>query len=499
MPDYDAIVIGAGCGGLSVGAQLAKQGRKTLVLEQSERVGGCCSTFERNGYHFDLGASVIEDAEVINWAFERLGTTLWDEVDLVPCDPTYTVQLKDGTQMHYPIALEDSEKEIARIAPEDAAGWRAFSKYMQGFLHASLDGFFVQPANNLADMVTMFTKTPALLKYGPLFVSSYQDVLYHYFKDRRIRESMSFQSFFVGLPPELCPGYFAMIPYSEHEGVYYSKGGMIGIPAALQRCGEKLGMEIRLKTRVKRVLVRNRRAIGVELMDGTEITAPVIVSDINARQLYEKLIGEEHLPWLTRIGLKSHEYSMATPMIYLGVDYEPPLDSHHTLVTLPTDELDDFWWKTYKQGKFPVDQFGIISWTSYSDPGLAPDGHHVLILTLAPGPYKLEGRSWDEAKPELMEKIINYYSEHYIPGLAEHVKVAEFSTPVDFERELLSPEGAIYALRQDVTNATVFRPAAKSKAIKGLYLAGASTHPGGGVPTTISSGMIAADLIEKYE
>ncbi len=443
MPDYDAIVIGAGCGGLSVGSQLAKQGRKTLVIEQSERIGGCCSTFESGGYHFDLGASVIEDANVINWAFERLGTTLWDEVDLIPCDPTYTVMLRDGTKMHYPIALEASEKEVARIAPGDVPGWRAYSKYMDGFLHAALDGFFVQPANNLADMVAMFAKTPALLKYGPLFVTSYQDVLEHYFADRRIRESLAFQSFFVGLPPELCPAYFAMIPYSEHEGLYYSKGGMVGIPEALQRCGEQLGMETRLKTQVKRVLVRNRRAIGVELMDGTEITAPLIVSDINARQLYEKLIGEEHLPWLTRVGLKSYEYSMATPMIYLGVDYTPPLDSHHTLVTLPVEELDDFWWNIYKKGKFPTDQFGIISWTSYSDPALAPEGHHVLVLTLAPGPYELEGTTWDAVKTELMTRSLLLIRSTAFPAWP-------------------STSRPLPSRRRSISNASSFRPKARS-------------------------------------
>ncbi|MBN1313827.1 MAG: NAD(P)/FAD-dependent oxidoreductase, partial [Anaerolineales bacterium] len=207
--------------------------------------------------------------------------------------------------------------------------------------------------------------------------------------------------------------------------------------------------------------------------------------------------GEEHLPWLARIGIKSYEYAIAVPMLYLGVDYEPPLESHHTLATVPMEEMNRYWNRDYKQNRFAADrQFGIISWTSSSDPSLAPEGHHVIVLILAPGPYRFD---WDGAKPALTEQLVDYYSENYIPGLAEHVKVAELATPLDFERRLLVPEGTIYGLKQDITNETVFRPAAKSKSIEGLYLTGASTHPGGGVPTTISSGMIAADLIDRYE
>lgn len=499
MSDYNAIVVGAGVGGLAIGALLAKKGRKVLVLEQSNLIGGCCSTFERNGYHFDLGASIIEDAQVINWCFQRMGTELSKEVDLVSPDPIFSVYLRDGTKMKYPLSIEASAQEIAKISPGDVKGWYAFCKYMKGFNDVALKGFFVKPANTLGDVVRMFQESPAMLNYLPLFNGSYQAVLKKFFKSPQIRESLSFQAFYAGLPPEMLPGLYAVIPYSEHEGIHYSKGGMIAIPAAMRRVGEKHGMTVELNALVKRVIVRDGRAVGVALADGTEITADLVVSDINAKKLYLEMVGEEHLSNLVRKGVKSYEYSMSTPTIYIGVDYEPPLESHHTLATIPTEEMNNYWWDYYEAGRYPHEQWGIISWTSHSDPNLAPPGHSVVILTLGPGPYTLEGTTWDKEKPDLMEKIINYYSKRYVPGLAEHVKVAEFSTPADYERRLLTPEGAIYALRQDVPHSICFRPAAKSKSIKGLYLVGASTHPGGGIPVVISSAMNADDLIEKYE
>ena len=118
--------------------------------------------------------------------------------------------------------------------------------------------------------------------------------------------------------------------------------------------------------------------MGVTLADGTEITADLVVSDINAKKLYLELVGEEHLSNMVRKGVRSYEVSMSTPTIYLGVDYVPPLQSHHTLATIPVEEMNKYWWDDYEAGRYPAEQFGIISWTSHSDPNLAPPGHNVI-------------------------------------------------------------------------------------------------------------------------
>ena len=499
MNDYDVIVIGAGCGGLASGALLAHQGRRVLVLEQSERIGGCCSTFEQQGYKIDLGASIIEFPQVIDWAFKRMGTSFYDEVDLVAVDPTFSAILHDGTKVTYPISLEETAKEIARIAPEDIKGWERYSKTISGFLDAALKGFFLSPANTLMDVVKMFARTPALLKYNSLFFGSYEGVMRKYFKNEKVLESFSFHSFYAGLPPALLPGHYAMIPFAAHGGIYYSKGGMIGVPKGFQKCGEKAGMKVKLNTAVEKILIEKKKIKGVRLEDGTEITADIVVSNINSKKMYTEMVGEEHLPWLARVGLKSYTYSMATPMLYLCLDYEPPLSDHHTLMTLPMGKINDYWFEKYMKGSFPAEQFGILSWTTRSDPSLAPKGHHIVAVTLAPGVYNLKGTTWDKEKPALKDSIIKYLARTYLPGLEKHIVLAELSTPVDFERRLRSPEGAIYALRQDLPHSMMFRPAARSPHVKGLYLVGASTHPGGGIPTVTASGMIAADLIEKYE
>jgi len=499
MKDYDVIVIGAGVGGLCAGALLAHQGRRVLVVEQSNRVGGCCSTYDHDGYKIDIGASIIEFAEVINWAFQRMGTSIYEEVDLVPVDPTFTAKLHDGSEISFPLDLKETEHVIAEVAPEDLDGWKRYAETIEGFLTAALDGFFTTPASTFGDIINLFRNTPDLLKYGSLFASSYEDVIRRYFTNEKIIEAFSFHSFYAGLPPALLPGHFGMLPYSEHHGVHYSKGGMISIPKGFQKCGERVGMEVRFECTVDKVLVENGRASGVQLADGTRITSDIVVSNINARKLYMDMVDPQYISPIAQRGIRSYRYSMATPMLYLCLNSEPALKDHHTLMTRPMDQINDYWFNKYEKGIFPAEQFGILSWTTKSDPGLAPKGHHIIAVTLAPGAYRLAGTTWDAAKENLKAEIIKYLEAKYLPGLRDQIVHAIFSTPVDFERELLSPEGAIYALRQDLFNSLMFRPAARSRHVKGLYLAGASTHPGGGVPTVSSSGIIAADLISKYE
>jgi phytoene desaturase len=320
-----------------------------------------------------------------------------------------------------------------------------------------------------------------------------------YFKDPRMLEMLGFLSLFTGLPPDLAPGPMAMLPCSEHLGFYYSKGGMMAIPEALNRLGVAAGVKLMTNAEVRQVTVKNGRAVGVVLADGTEISSGLVIADINAQALYFDLIGREHLPRLTIKGLESLEPSHVAAVLHLGVDCRPPLESHHTLITRPMPELNAFRHDVPTPRPFPIDQFGLISWTSRTDPNLAPEGCHTLSITLTNAPYRLPDSSYDQARSRLTEALVDYFSDSYLPGLKDHLVTARLVTPLDYERNLRLPWGSTYCFKQDAATTTVFRPAAKSKAVKGLYLTGASTHPGGGIPSTIASGMIAADLIQKYE
>ena len=495
MTDYDVIVVGAGCGGLSAGALLAKEGRRVLVVEQGSRVGGCCSTFEADGYRFDVGASIVEIVEPIRWTFERLGTRLEDEVEMIPCDPIVSVILRDGSRVTYPLSMEGTKDALARISPADAANWDRYESFFHELTDVAYSTLFSEPANGLADLARWIVKEPRLLRFLPAYLRSYEGFLGDYFSPKA-RETFAFQSFYFGLPPELLPGLFTLVPATEHRGLYYPRGGMIRIPEALQRIGERHGLTVRLETPVDRILVRDGRVEGVQLADGTELTAHVVVSNVNAKRTYETLVGEEHLSPLVRRGVASYEYSMACMMIYLGMDERPPLEGHHTLIAPTIDEIN-----TYFRGRrshpVPEHHFGLIGWSTFADPGMAPEGKHALNLTM--GGYSFDGIDWDAEKQRVIDDVVDFLSGGIIPGLRDHVEVALATTPLDFDRHVGIAHGAIYGIEQSLPQQTIFRPANRSKSVRGLYLAGSSTNPGGGVPTTIASGAITAGLVGRYE
>lgn len=498
MADYDVIVIGAGLGGLSAAALLAKQGRKVLVLEQSDRIGGCCSTFERDGFHCDVGASIVEIIQPIEKVFQKLGTSLQKEVDLIACDPMMSYIFPNGERITYPLSAEKTGEIIASISAQDGNRWHEFTAFAQDLMEVTLDTFFTEPASTFADMANLVKKNPRFLKFLPVFLSSYQDIIERYFKDPKVLKTMGYQALYFGLPPSLVPGPYAMVPYTEHVGIYYPRGGMIRIPEALLRCGEREGMQLKYKARVKQVLLHGNQVYGVQLTDGEQITCRQVVSDINAKTLYLDLIGESNLPSSVAKGIKSYSLSISVPMIYLGLDYSPPLEAHHSVIAASPEDVNRFYFDHLKTGKLMHKNFGLICWSSLTDPALAPPGKHILNI-IPEGFYHLANGNWDDEKDQFIERTIENLSKSAIPGLREHVIMSDCISPLDFERRLLLPEGAIYCLQQDLAAQAVLRPSARSRHIEGLYLVGSSTHPGGGVPTTIASGYICANLFEKYE
>jgi phytoene desaturase len=419
-------------------------------------------------------------------------------VDLIPLDPVYTYVLNDGTEVTYPAPNKAVVEEFKKLSPEDAKSWIRYAEDMEDFFSGVIPAYFYSPMLTFGDMMGMFRKEPKLLKYRSLFSTSYQMVMDSYFKHPVIREMLCFQGTFMGMPPTLVPGVFSILPWNEHNDFYYCKRGLIAVPEAIIRVAEKAGMEFRTRALVSKIVVRNKRACGVVLSDGTAVTADVVVSDISAKTLYQDLIGLEHLGPLARRGVRSLKNSPSALMFFLGLDAEPPLKSHHTILAATPEEFDLFFHQMVAEKRLPDRQVGLISWKTHSDPGMAPKGHHTVVMTLF-GPYNLAGKDWDTIKKPLTEQYVDYFTRRYLPGMKDHVKVAMLGTPRDFERDLLAPEGGIYQLAQDMGHSGVFRPSAKSKSIEGLYLVGASTHPGGGVPTVICSSIIGAELIKKYE
>ncbi|NPV60784.1 MAG: NAD(P)/FAD-dependent oxidoreductase [Actinobacteria bacterium] len=494
--DYDAVVIGAGLGGLSCASVLARNGFKVLVLENTGQVGGCCSSFDHQGYRFDIGASIVELKWVIDDLFHKLGKKTEDFIDFIPIDPIYGFFTADGRRFSYPVSVEGTREVIAGFSPEDALAWDRFSEVGSEAINFAFGKVMSESMGTMKDMIRVAAANPKLAKYLKYMVLNFESVLTKFFKNDTVRASMSLQSYFVGLPPALCPGYVAFLAYSEHEGIFYPRGGMIGIPQGIADAFTRFGGEIRFNSRVDRVLTDGKRACGVELADGTQIRSNVVVSNINAKTLYLELVGEEKLPAWAKRAIKSYEVSIPAPMIMLGLDAKPDLDAHHSFCYATLDEMNRIWFEDYANNRVPDGGFMLISWPTHADPSLAPEGHHCLNL-VSFAPYDLADGDWDRDREKYLDTMLGLLEKNFNLKLRDHIQVAKVNTPKDFERLLLHPRGAVYGLQSDITCTAAFRPSARSRVLRGLYLTGASTHLGGGVAPTIGSGMVAGDFIIK--
>ncbi|MCU0821914.1 MAG: NAD(P)/FAD-dependent oxidoreductase [Spirochaetes bacterium] len=490
--DYDAIVIGAGVGGISCGATLAKKGLKTIIIENHSEIGGYCSTFESEGFQFDTGACIVEFPEAYDKIFENLGRKREDYIEFRGIEPLYSFRTTDGEYIDIPTDINKMYESIKQYSKRDAKNWLKFCDYCRGMQENGMDKFLDSDMLTWKSMANMFDSS--LIKYIPMYMTTYETLIRRFFSHQKTLDTFGFQSYWIGLPPRLCPGMYAVVNYAEHEGIYYPKGGMISIPAGLLAVGKEYGLEIKMKTKVTKVLIENGRACGVELKDGTKLTSRLVVSNINAISLYLNLIGEEHLPRNVVKGVKSYKLSIPMPAIYLGIKGDVPLRAHHSLQLGRFQQMNKTWDEGFVKNRFVDEPICMICCPTITDPALAPKGHHAMTL-LSMGTYKLDHGTWDDRKEEFIDRVLGFVDKTLWPGIRSQIVYKQISTPLDFERKLLSPQGAVFAIQNDIPSTMVFRPANRSKSIKGLYLVGASTHPGGGVPSVAASGKITSNLI----
>jgi len=495
MADYDAVVIGAGLGGISTAALLSSNGFKTLVLEQAEMVGGCCSSFCHQGYKFDTGATMVMLVQPLQEIFRRLGRNLEDYIDLIPCDPIYSIHAFDGSRFTVPMDIEEATAVIASIAPGDMEGWKKYVKVGLAMMEL-LGEMMLTPANTIAETVCMYRKTPGIMRYLPYMLRTAQGIALQWLHNPLLQSTVAFQAYCAGSPPDLGMGSLIFVALCEHLGIYYPRGGMSALPEGIQRAGEESGLEVRLNQKVEKILLDGKRACGIRLEDGTEVTSNIVVSNVNAKVTYLKMIGPENLAAWAKKAIGSYEMAMASPMVYVGLDTRPPLHAHNTMGITSLEAGNRIWHDHYKRGLIPTQCGFLLNWPTESDPSLAPQGHHILNLAWgAPAPYAPLGDNWDRLKPAFTEAAIGVLEREVMPDIRDHLQVVEVATPLDFERMLLLPRGAIYGLFLDLFSAAMFRPHSRSRVVKNLYLAGASTGMGGSLPTTLASGVVASDYI----
>ncbi|MFM7216689.1 MAG: phytoene desaturase family protein [Bacteroidota bacterium] len=483
-------VIGSGFGGLSAAIRLAASGHEVTIYEKLDKLGGRAYQFEKDGFKFDAGPTVITAPHQYDELFQLAGKDRRDYFQLTPLDPFYRVFNSDGRTFDY---LRDPEKaaaEVARFSPKDVDGYRRF----------------VQGTVDIFNWFHPFTEKtfPTFLSFAKIFPHvlangtwrTMYDYAAKFVKDDFIRQVCSFHPLLVGGNPFDTPSIYGLIAQFEREwGVHYAVGGTGAIVNALGKLFLDCGGKVHYNTEVKEIVIRNKRAVGVRLMDGSVDAADEVVCNSDIAFAMSRLVPQEHRPASAMFRLNTAEYSNSLVVIYFGTDrtYEESPLLHHNLV------LGSAYRKLMKNifnSKTLRDDLGLyIHMPSRTDRTICPDGcGSFYVLSLVPN---LDGgQDWDQIMPRYVDNVLGFMEEKYLPGLSSSIVTQHAINPLYFKHALNSHKGAAFSIKPSMLQSGYFRPQVESPHFANLYFVGAGVHPGAGVPAVMASGKIAAGLID---
>ncbi|MFP4527642.1 MAG: phytoene desaturase family protein [Candidatus Kapaibacterium sp.] len=485
-----AIVIGAGIGALALGIRLLGRGIEVEIFEKNSHPGGHAGRLEADGYTFDMGPTLITAPEIIENIFLSVGENFRDYTELIRLDPYYRVYFHDDTYIDYSGDGEAMKRQMAAFNPVDAASYDDFIEHSRKIYSAIIeDGLGGTPFNRLS---TMLRFAPKALRLGA-FSAGYS-IAARYFEDFRHRFMFSFHPLFIGGNPFRVPAVYLMISYLEKAGgVWYTPGGMRALVSAMTEVFEKHGGRINYNLPVERIIVKNRKAIGVKA-SGNNHLADMVVSNADVTHTYNDLLNREKT-LINSVRIDMAKYSMSAFILYLGVRKKFDKLRHHTIILSKRyrDLVDDI----FEAHHLPDDFSLYLHVPSRTDETMAPPGCES-IYALAPV-TNLQGKiDWQTKSIDFCKRIVTFLENDF--GLSELEQNIEFKamlTPEDFRRRTNSHMGTPWGMEPILRQSAYFRPHNRSEEIGYLYIVGAGTHPGGGLPGVMLSAEATMKLIEE--
>jgi phytoene desaturase len=483
------VVIGSGFGGLSAAIRLQAQGHEVTIIEKRDKLGGRAYVYERDGYKFDGGPTIITAPWLIDELFELSGKKRSDYIELVKIDPFYNIRWEDGTVFHYNDDKTVLREQIRKIAPEEVASYDRFAGELDEIYRVGFD-LIDQPFHTIWSMIKV---VPQMIKLRS--DRSVYKFASKFFKNEKLREAFSFHPLLIGGNPFTSTSIYSMIHELEQKyGVWFAMGGTGALVSAFGKLFTDIGGKIHLEREVDEILVKNGKACGVRLKDGETIDSDSVVSNADVAFTYLNLVKPENRKKYSDKKVKGMSYSMSLFVIYFGTDKKYDDIAHHEIILGPRyrELLEDIF-----DRKILADDFSLyLHRPTATDQSLAPEGCDCWYV-LSPVPHLGGDIDWNTAAEPYKQKIFEYLEKHYMPDLRKHITTELHIDPLHFEGTLNSYLGSAFSVQPTLLQSAYLRPHNISEDVEGLYFVGAGTHPGAGMPGVISSGKIVGNLIGK--
>ncbi len=485
-----AIVIGAGIGGIATAGRLARNGYEVTLIEKNAHGGGRCDQIVKDGHRFDVGPTLFLMPEVFEETYAALGEKMSDHLDLKRIDPTYTVRFDDGTSIGLTSNLGAMQTQLEAIEPGSFGG---FLRYLaEGQLHyrLSLEKFVGRNFYNYFQYFSL-SNLPLLFKLKAL-VKHYDNVD-HYFKNPRLKAAFTFQNMYLGLSPYDAPATYSLLQYTElAEGIWFPMGGMYRIIESLTAIAERLGVRFMYDAPVERIEHDGQRATGVVLRDGRKLSADVIVVNADLPYAYRELLKDEN----EAQKLDRKKFTCSAIMFYWGVDKVYPQIKHHN-VWLAGDYKASFD-SIFDRNTLPEEPSFYVHAPSRTDPAAAPEGQDTLMVLVPVGHLdEAHPQDWAALKNRARSTVLARLKEIGVDDLEQHIKFEVSYTPENWQTLYNLEKGAAFGLSHNFMQVGYLRPRNRHARLHNVYFAGASTHPGTGLPIVLLSARLTTERILK--
>jgi phytoene desaturase len=490
-PRPHAIVIGSGFGGLASAIRLGARGYRVTVLEHLPAPGGRASVFRQDGFTFDAGPTIITAPFLLEDLWALAGRRLADDITLHSISPFYRIAFNDGTIFDCSGDAAAMRAQVARLAPADLAGYEKFVGLSEQIYKIGFEQLAHKAFGSWTDMLRILPDLVRLSGYR-----SVSGLVNKYIRDPRLRIALSFHPLLVGGNPLNTSGIYCLILHLERKfGVHFPAGGTGALVTGMVRLIEGQGNAVRTSATVSRIRVEKDKAVGVQLANGENLDADIVISNACAAYTYQHLLGGKRRRWTDR-KIARAKFSMGLFVWYFGTNRRFEDVPHHTILLGPRHDplLRDIF-----DRKILAEDFSLyLHRPTATDPTLAPpgcDGFYVL----SPVPNLQGDTDWSRAAEPYRKAIEQCLNDGMLKGLTGSIVTSKIFTPADFATQYLSTHGAGFGLAPRLTQSAWFRPHNKSEEVENLFLVGAGTHPGAGVPGVLSSARVLDEVVPDAE